>query len=468
LRDSPYTFRCASSCNLPLINRLTCIVLVALFAGAGPTLFAAQAESKASASDDDGYALPNSERFRMRVELAAYYGRDEAENSRLGFEAQGRVGWAIVSFFGKLSDRFSYRIEVNPVDETSPLPACGTPTFFYPNAASNIGPNVTCHSDGDKRVDDYKFIALDPIAQQGPIRQAYIDYHQRWFGLRVGRFILPLGFGWQDAGSFTAKDATHIQRLNAGASFGTQGTFTRNRADGSEWGALNLAVVIGDGNRNHDYDYFYFADPSLDTNSAPTAILSGRVHPFRTLELSGGYQAGNTGSKVEYFPNYFADKHNDFAKLAGVDWKPTSFARVFGEVAEYTWGPTASSALMIGADPTPIKKAGDYVGGELAHRVSRGLKLSGNVTREELSRDDSLVKYLAAHDLYGVTMGKKEHDTVLRVRADIGRYITAGGYRMWLDNPFPQASGIVAIAGPGAYLGRGDNRWGLVLLAHLP
>jgi hypothetical protein len=67
-----------------------------------------------------------------------------------------------------------------------------------------------------------------------------------------------------------------------------------------------------------------------------------------------------------------------------------------------------------------------------------------------LSRDDSLVKYLDALDLYGVTMGRKERDTVLRLRADIGRYITAGGYRMWLNNPFPQASGIVAVEGPGA------------------
>lgn len=76
-------------------------------------------------------------------------------------------------------------------------------------------------------------------------------------------------------------------------------------------------MVIGDGNRNHDYDYFYFADPSVETNSTPTAVLSARLRPFRTLELIGGYQAENTGSKVEYFPNYFADKHNDFAKLAG-------------------------------------------------------------------------------------------------------------------------------------------------------
>ena len=100
--------------------------------------------------------------------------------------------------------------------------------------------------------------------------------------------------------------------------------------------------------------------------------------------------------------------------------------------------------------------------------MTRGWKLTLNVTREELSRDDSLIKYLAAQHLYGVTMGRKERDTVLRVRSDLGRYISAGAYGMWLQNPFPQASGIAAVEGPGAFQCRGSNRWGVVLLAHLP
>jgi hypothetical protein len=354
------------------------------------------------------------------------------------------------------------------VNESSPLPACGTPTFFYPNAAQNIGPNVRCENDGDKRVDDYKFIALDPLSQQGPLRQAYLDYRSGWFGMRVGRFILPLGFGWQEAGSFTAKDATHIQRLDAEASFGFESTAARKRSDGSELAVLHFAGIIGDDSRNHDYDYFYFADPSLASKSGPTVILSGSIRPFRELEIRAAYQDGYTGSKVEYFPNYFADKHNDFAKLLSAEWRPTRFGRVFGEYAGYVWGPTATSALLVGADPTPIKKDGYYAGGEVNYPLTKGLKLSANLTREELSRDDSLIKYLAALDLYGVTMGKKERDTVLRFRADLGEYVTAGVYRMWLDNPFPQVSGIVAVEGPGAYQGRGSNRWGLVLLAHLP
>lgn len=452
--------------NRPM-SRCLAVVALLLFLGI-PALHAQQSEQDDAAKKDGGYPLPNSERLRISVQLAAGYGVDEAENSRLGFEAQGRVGWAVVSLFGKLSDRFSYRLEVNPVNESAPLPACGTPTFFYPNAVQNIGPNVRCENGGDKRVDDYKFIALDPLSQQGPIRQAYVDYRSGWFGLRFGRFILPLGFGWQEAGSFTAKDATHIQRLDAEANFGFQSTFARSRADGSQLAVLHLAAVVGDGSRNHDYDYFYFADPSLDSNSALTGILSGSIRPFRKLEIRTAYKRGYTGSKVEYFPNYFADKHNDFATLLSAEWRPVRFGRVFGEYARYVWGPTRTSALLVGADPAPIKKDGYYVGGEASYPLAKRLTLGVNLTREDLSRDDSLVKYLAARGLYDVAMGEKERDTVLRFHAKVGDYLTAGIYRMWLDNPFPQASGIVAVEGPGAYQGGGSNRWGFVLLAHLP
>ena len=316
-------------------------------------------------------------------------------------------------------------------------------------------------------MDDYKFIALDPISQQGPLRQAYVDYRVGSFGVRFGRYILPLGFGWQEVGSFTAKDATHIQRLDAQANFGVQAAFTSTRADGSPLAALSAAAVEGDGSRNHDYDYFYFVDPSQDTNEGVTAVFSGTMHPLKTLEVRAAYQYGFTGSKVEYFPNYFADKHNDSATLLSAQWRPVHFARVFGKYAAYLWGPTATSALLVGADPSPIHKDGDYAGGEVSRALPKSVTLSLNVTYEDLSRDDSLIKYLASQDLYGVTMGQKERDTVIRLRADLGRYVTVGTYRMWLDNPFPQVSGITAVEGPGAYLDRGSNRFGIVLLTHL-
>jgi hypothetical protein len=184
--------------------------------------------------------------------------------------------------------------------------------------------------------------------------------------------------------------------------------------------------VTGEGSRNHDYDYFYFVDQSLDTHSAATLIVSGSIRPVRSLDIRAAHQYGYTGSKVEYFPNYFANKHNDSMTLLSADWRPVSFARVFGEYAGYVWGPTETSAALLGVDPAPIKKNGYYVGGEGQYALAKGLKLSANLTREELSRDDSLIKYLAAFGLYDVTTGKKERDTVVRVRMEIGRSVTAG------------------------------------------
>ena len=49
--------------------------------------------------------------------------------------------------------------------------------------------------------------------------------------------------------------------------------------------------------------------------------------------------------------------------------------------------------------------------------TSRGV----TVTREELSRDDSLVKYLELNGLYGVEMGKKDRGTIARVFVDVSR-----------------------------------------------
>ena len=54
------------------------------------------------------------------------------------------------------------------------------------------------------------------------IRRALVDIHtaSKSAGIYFGRFIVPLGFGWQEMGSWTTQDATLIQRLNAEASFG--------------------------------------------------------------------------------------------------------------------------------------------------------------------------------------------------------------------------------------------------------
>src|SRR3989338_266218 len=167
-------------------------------------------------------AKPTTNIPKMSMDFMAGYGLDESQAS-LGFETQGRIGFIIFTLDGKIKNNFTYKMEVNPINETSPLPSCGEVGFFYPNDPRNnngIGPNVSCDPNGRQRVDEYRFIALDLIRQQGPVRQAYIKYTNGPFHVRGGRFILPLGFRWDEVGSFNAKDATHIQRINAEAEFG--------------------------------------------------------------------------------------------------------------------------------------------------------------------------------------------------------------------------------------------------------
>ena len=292
--------------------------------------------------------MPLSEKFRLAVRFLAGYGFDGAQ-ATLGLEKQGRVGYAIVALFGKLDEHFGYLVEVNPVYESEPLPACGEEHFFFPNTPQAFGPNVQCDNDGRVRVDDYRFIALDPLRQQGPVRQAYLDYTSHPLRLRMGRFILPQGFGWEEAGSFSAKDATHIQRINAAADFGVMLSLT-TRTAGRRLAEVSLAVTLGEGNRYHDYDYFYWLDGSLDTNSWPALLISGAVEPVRGLELRGTVKrGGDTGSKVERLPNFFASKRNDNAWILSMRYRPVQYASVFGEFARYTWGlPETTADLDLG------------------------------------------------------------------------------------------------------------------------
>ncbi len=416
-------------------------------------------------SDTSGLKIPETDRLRIRVRFLAGYGGDKSEES-LGLENQGRLGYAIVGLSGKLSDRFSWLLEVNPVHETQPLPSCGEARYFYPNTPQAFGPNVVCDNDGRMRVDDYRFLALDTLNQQGPIREAYLDWMGP-LGVRFGRFILPIGFGVEEAGSFTAKDATHIQRIDAEANFGAMLTARRSRG-GRPLVEGNLAGFLGDGNRFHDYDYYYSLDASLDTNSALTTLVSGRLFPLPGAEARAAYKWGYTGSKVEVLPNFYASKRYDRALVLSARYGRSIQAlslRVFGEYASYTWGPTDTSADMLGLPRGAVTKDGYYAGGDVAYQVTRQLRVGVNATREELSRDDSLVRFLAMQGLYDVALGKKERSLVWRLRADIGRMVTVGLYRNSLDNPFPWVSGIVPIEGPNAFgaWGRGNDKWGLVV-----
>lgn len=431
-----------------------------------------QDEPDAGAVNLFGFTFDQSERYKFGGELVTGWSHDGAQ-AALGFEKQGRVGMAILSLSGKVSDRVRYFVSVNPVSETASRPACGEKDFFFPNdpnlfAAS--GPIVKCdEEDGLKRVDTYNTFSLDYITQQGILREGYIDWGlSKYVSFRGGRFILPIGFAPREVGAATAKDMARITRLNAEANYGAMIAFSAARHDRPVVD-LGLMAVLGDGNREKDYDWFYFVNRTLDTNSAVTVVASARLQPVRQLDARVAYKKGYTGSKVERLPSYWASKRNDDALVVSVKVSPFSWFSAFGEYAKYQWGPTITSGELVGI-PTlgPIEKPGYYMGAQLDVPVRDKVHVGGSFTREELTRDDSLIQYLALNNLYGVSMGKKDRLMIARGFLDIDRLVTISFFWVDVSNPFPWVSGSWPVSGPVAYTGREPDRIGVTVTVRTP
>jgi hypothetical protein len=96
------------------------------------------------------------------------------------------------------------------------------------------------------------------------------------------------------------------------------------------------------------------------------------------------------------------------------------------------------------------------------------MRVGATVTREELSRDDSLVKYLALQGLYGVEMGKKDRGTIARVYIDLSRIFTLGFFWADVSNPYPWISGSWPVSGPRAFTGRTPDRYGIAVVVETP
>ncbi len=419
-----------------------------------------------------GFKFSQSERFRLGGELVAGWSHDGAQ-AALGFEKQGRIGMAILSVAGKVSDRVRYFVSVNPVSETNSRPACGERDFFFPNDPglfAAIGPIVKCDvEDGLKRVDTYNTFSLDYITQQGILREGYIDWGiSDLVSLRGGRFILPIGFAPREVGASTAKDMTRITRLNAEANFGAMLAVSARRGDRS-WLDAGVMAVLGDGNREKDYDWFYFVNTSLDTNSAVTVVASARLSPIRLIDARVAYKKGYTGSKVERLPSYWASKRNDDALVVSVKFSPTSWASVFGEYAKYKWGPTLTSGELVGIpDLDAIDKPGYFMGAMLEAPIGGKVRVGGSVVREELTRDDSLIQYLELNNLYDVVMGKKDRALVVRGFLDVNRLVNVSFFWMDVSSPYPWVSGSWPVTGPMAFTGREPDRFGVSITVRTP
>lgn len=409
----------------------------------------------------------SNERVRLSIDFMGGYGYDGA-NATLGFERQGRVGYAILTAQGRVSPRIAFTISMNPVNETAPVPACGGAGFFYPNDPKMLfGENtdVPCSPQlGDRRVDPYRGIALDVVPQQGALREAYVDVSlTERLSMRFGRMRLPIGFQWQEAGSFTAKDAPRIQRINAQNSFGMIIAVT-GPAEGRARPLYSgrLAAHLGEGNRWWDYNYFYFQDASLDANIALTFLASGTYAPIDAIEVRASLQRGRTGSKVERLPSYWACKRNDDAEVVSISLRPLSFMRVIVERASYTWGPTKTSAEMLGLDSQSIKKNGYYFTAEAWHPLNDSFTLGASITREEIDRSDSLIKRMADLGLYQIRRGERDRMTVVRAYVNVGSRLRIGFYKTMDSNPFPWLSGMTPVSGANAFTPRDTNKWGII------
>jgi hypothetical protein len=446
-------------------------VLLAMVLGAAPVSAQTDPQPAAPPLSVFGWEVPQDERLKISGEFIAAWSHDGAQ-AQLGLEKQGRIAEATITISGRITDRVRYLVSFNPVNEVSSKPACGEADFFFPNdpAFYAAGPVVPCDpEDGLKRVDTYNTYALGYLTQQGPLREGYVDLRATdRISARLGRFVVPLGFDPLEVGSWTAKDLTRIQRLNAEANFGLMLGYTQRNAAGEPVFEANAMGVLGEGNREKDYDWYYFVNTTLDTNSALTFVASARARPHRSVDLRVAYKHGFTGSKVERLPSYWASKRNDDAIVASGNVRPHAWGSLFGEYARYIWGPTESSAEMLGIATDAVDKPGYYVGGTFEVPVTARLRAGVTVTREELSRDDSLVKYLAIHNLYGVEMGKKDRGTVARVYVDVSRLVTFGLFWADVSNPYPWISGSWPIDGPRAYTGRAPDRYGVAVVVRTP
>jgi len=420
-----------------------------------------------------GIKVTQNERFKFGGELVAGWSHDGAQ-ATLGFEKQGRVGMAILSLSGRVSNHVRYFVSINPVSETDSKPACGERDYFYPNDPAlyaSSGPIVKCDpEDGLKRVDTYNTFSLDYINQQGILREGYIDWGLgSSVSVRGGRFILPIGFTPRETGGATSKDITRIQRLNAEANFGAMLAYTARRASGDPVFEAGVMAVLGDGNREKDYDWFYFVNTSLDTNSALTMVASARATPVPGLDVRAAYKKGYTGSKVERLPSYWASKRNDDALVVSLMVSPASWASVFAEYAKYRWGPTLTSGELVGIPSLDaIEKPGYYMGAQLEAPVAGKIHVGGSIIREEITRDDSMIQYLTLNNLYGVSMGKKDRQLMARGFIDVNRLVTVSFFWVDVSNPFPWVSASWPVSGPTAFTGREPDRFGVTVTVRSP
>jgi len=100
---------------------------------------------------------------------------------------------------------------------------------------------------------------------------------------RFGPYEASDRIDWQEAGSFSAKDAPRIQRINAEHSFGGMLSYAGRQKESLALSTRAISPRISGKVTVWDYNYFYFEDGSLDSNVDLTMLLSGRWLPPNRL-----------------------------------------------------------------------------------------------------------------------------------------------------------------------------------------
>jgi hypothetical protein len=427
----------------------------------------------AAVSADDN-ATPKDRLFNVDIDLAVANVNDRSLMFSNGREHQTKLPYALLGVYGDVTNHISYRLELDGVND-SPTPEPFTPTaatpFFFPNQTDPTF-GASSSPQGFFKVDDYKNAGWNPYIEESVLRRAYVDIHteNRHFGLIAGRFFVPVGFSAEEFHYITNKDLTHIQAINSATDVGFLGYWHFGDSD-EVHGSLVAGAISGNGNPYHDYVYFDFTRQNFeDTNSAVGGVSQLRLHPTKGLELALSGKVNFLGSLITVAPTFARSKHYDNALVFGARYRPPFFpwGEVFSEVVSYKWGLRDTSAADLPGPPneSPINKRGYYVGLNLEKALPRpSVKIGVVVTYERLDRDDSLIAYMAANSLLGVTTGAKETSTIVKLYADFG-LVTAYFFYNDLQNPFPQASAIEPIAGPFAFGSPGNSKVGFGLRLH--
>jgi hypothetical protein len=425
--------------------------LLLLLSTALPAAAQDQPATPAPAAADTPTLTWSGQRIHFGLDLSLASVQDESLRASMGRERQIKLAFATFSAYGDLGGHLSYRIDINPADDSQvPKPYVPGPedrrTYFFPNQPDDPGGRgVTSDPEGLYKVDDYKHTGLDPIVQQGVLRAAWVDAHttSRRFGVRAGRIYLSQGLGLGDVVWFTAKDLTRIQRINFQSDNGAAVYADSGRL------RAEVSVIAGNSQPYHDYAYFDFTDPAEDKNSAVGVVATVRA-TFGDSVAGASFRKNYINSRIEDATSVQLSKHQDDAIVVFGRWQPRPFVRIYGEYAKYTWGLAPTSAELLPGQPveSPVPKPGYYAGIDLYAPDTRLGRFGVTFVREEISRDDSLVAWAAANQLFGVTMDKWERTVIVKAHARFANYLTVFFYYNDLSNPFPELSAIQPISGP--------------------